>query len=780
MLALDRPLGVVADLALFGDHANADRVYYIPTRPRLARVGTGSELSFVKFRSSDAAEGGVGLLSFTTELVATDEQLERAKDHLVDQGVSQPVLAQVPWLSGKAFFAAALEEGDGFVEKLLGEITPDLVAANRATFSILLGEEGARLVEALLDVEGPNPLGVRYELEYAGLRPAFDVRLRADYSRVYEELSWGFEIGVAYDGVGVRAGVESATQKLVESGAIQVEVLHFTDDADLQGRVDQAIQWFQDKILEDFFESSIQPPARENLLQRAIDAATALGAASLDEALADDSIASRLAEELGISTDFLGALGQGAGGQGGASASESSFALKLQFTYRDIKQEELKTITLDWSEARAERRTAAPQGLLSNFGAAPQIIEAEDSGEFWDRLEVTVRPLGDFETLGVDRLVVQIAYPDEDAPRTAMSPPATFEAGQSDPKKFAAWTDGGPLSYRTNTEVHFRDDGPWPGPPVFVSPWATRQSLDLAVHPLSEVPRLEIELSPGTVDFAETTQVQVDLRIEGHPVATHMLTEAEPTATFRRRFEAAEGDDEPGDEEIADSPSTPLVEARMTWFLSDGGRVEGDWSLVEGTTLLVHGPWRSRRTTRVFPLLPDDFIEALVTLTLSDGGRSRDAELRFQPGERRTKAVTLPSLEEEPPPVQVNVLVIRGDGSVFTGQPFETSDPVVMVRDREGDHRQVGVRLLAGQQLADHGLMAVQVQLLGDGDEVLDAVVFTESQREPGILLAPIGEDGAATVRYRVVRYAPNGSAASGEVEETTAAELLVPAVAPA
>lgn len=775
MLALDRPLGVVAGLALFGDHADEDRVYYIPTRPRLARVGSGNELSFVKFRPSDATEEGVGLLSFTTELVATDEQLELVADHLVDQGVSQPVLAQVPWLSGKAFFAAALEEGDGFVEKLLGEITPDLVAGNRATFSVLLGEEGARLVEALLDVEGPNPLGVRYELEYAGLQPALDVRLRADYSRVYEELSWGFEIGVAYEGVGVRAGVESATQKLVESGAIQVEVLHFTDDADLQQRVDQAIQWFQDKILEDFFESSIQPPARENLLQRAIDAATALGAASLDEALADDTIAGRLAEELGISTDLLGALGQGGGGQGGASASESTFALKLQFTYRDIKQEELKTITLDWSEARAERRTAAPQGLLSNFGVAPQIVEAEDSGDFWDRLEVNVRPLGEFTSLGVERLVVQIAYPDEDAPQTTMSPPATFESGQSDPKRFAAWTNGGPLRYRTNTEVHFRDDGPWPGPPVFVSPWVTRDSLELAVHPLSEVPRLEIEVSPGTVQFAETPQVQVDLRIDGDPAATHMLTESEPTATFRRRIETVE----PGAEEAEDARPTPLVEARMTWFLSDGGRVEGDWNPVEGTTLLVHNPWRSHRTTRVFPLLPDDFIEALVTLSLSEGGRSRDAELRFQPGERRTKAVTLPSLEEEPPPVQVNVLVIRGDGSVFSGQPFETSDPVVMVRDRDGDHRQVGVRLLAGQQLADHGLMAVQVQLLGDGDETLDAVVFTESQREPGILLAPVGEDGAATVRYRVVRFALNGSAASGEVKESNESELLVPAVAP-
>ena len=115
MLALERPLGVVSDLALFGDHADPKRVYYIPTRPQLAREGSSQELAFVKFKEIDAADGGVGLLSFTTELAVSDQQLEKAKDHVVRQGIPEPLFAQVPWVSGKAVFAAALAEGDGFV-----------------------------------------------------------------------------------------------------------------------------------------------------------------------------------------------------------------------------------------------------------------------------------------------------------------------------------------------------------------------------------------------------------------------------------------------------------------------------------------------------------------------------------------------------------------------------------------------------------------------------------------------------------------------------------------
>jgi len=767
MLALDRPLGVTADLALFGDHADKDRVFYIPTRPRMARAGDGDELTLVKFRGANAAEsGGVGLLSFTTELRATEAELEQARALAVDQGISEPRLVQVPWLGGKAVLAAALEEGDGLVEKLMGETTPDLAGTNRAVFSALLKEDGASLIEALLNADVPNPLGVRYELEYAGLRPALDVRIRADYKRVYDELSFGFEIGAAYEGVGVRAGMESATQKLRESGAIQVEVLHFTDDADLQARVDEAVKWFQDRLLEDFFKTRIQPPVREDLLTRAVAAATAMGAAGLEEALADEGMAERLGEQLGVSPDALGSLAQGAGGQiTAASPGGSAFALKAQFTLRDVHQEELKTVTLDWTEARAERRTAAPQGLLSGMSVQPNIVEADASDDFWDRLRVRVRPLGNFENLGVRRLIVQLAYPNEDSPTEQES--FTFEDGEDEPKQFAAWTDGGPLKYRVKTQTHFEDEGPWPGPAIYESPWRLSDSLDLSVHPLSDVPRVELEVSPGGAKFEETPQVQIDVRAGDLPIATTKLTADQPVAIVRRRFDAAPN----GDHGV-----TVDLTAKPTWFLADGSRAEAEREPIEGTAYLVPAPWRSRRTVRVFPLLPEDFMEAVATLTMTEGGRSQSSVVRFSPGERAGKSVELRSLAEQAPPVRVDVLVIRGDGSTFMGAPFHTSDPVVMVSDREGALRRITLRLLAGETLAEHGLMAVQVELVDESDAPIDGVVFTESNREPSMLLWPVDPE-RPKVRYRTTRYSLAGKASVGEVEESSSATLLIGAV---
>jgi hypothetical protein len=145
----------------------------------------------------------------------------------------------------------------------------------------------------------------------------------------------------------------------------------------------------------------------------------------------------------------------------------------------------------------------------------------------------------------------------------------------------------------------------------------------------------------------------------------------------------------------------------------------------------------------------------------------------FAPGERKAKVISMPSVEDVAPSLSVEAVVVRGDGSVFIGVPRTFADPVWVVRDRDGDFRMVSVRLLAGARLADHGVMAVRVQLLDSEQAEIDAVTFTESRRDAGSLLVPI-ELG---VVYRVTRYGLDASAQVGGVEESLSSEILIPVV---
>ena len=168
---------------------------------------------------------------------------------------------------GSVRLSTTRQEGEGaatsgvsFFEEVMGASSPSLVGDNRAVFSLVLSQEGSTLVERSLE-GGFSPVGVVYELSALALRPAFQVRLVAEYSRVYEhfEVQVGLRARVGRTATAVEIG--DAYQRLVEEGAIHVEVLEFTDDADLKARSQAALEWFKGEVTKEFFQTALQPPS---------------------------------------------------------------------------------------------------------------------------------------------------------------------------------------------------------------------------------------------------------------------------------------------------------------------------------------------------------------------------------------------------------------------------------------------------------------------------------------------------------------------------------------
>ncbi|HEX9781468.1 MAG TPA: hypothetical protein VGA56_01905, partial [Opitutaceae bacterium] len=395
MLYLDSPIGLINRLMIHRDHENPNLLYFVPERPRLARNDGVPEFVFMKFRrditdnrdfDADKDSLGGGFLSFTVDLSVDDKQLESVKRDLrkfLPAG-GQVQLAPIQFRKGSVRLSIAENETEGeqaatpaeaqrgfrLYEKICGTTKPSLFGNNRATFSVLVGREMATLLEAGLR-SGISPFGVIYDLEFLGLRPAFNVKVTAQYSRVYTHLETEFGARGQIQVVSLAAEIAAAFQKLRDDGSIKIEVMNFTDDEDLRKQADDAFAWFKTQLLEDFFDTALQPPSfmtrtpgsggllgqLQSLLgslaapQAAASVVPQRGAPTTESPTSADPAtgqqsgvpAAGSVNQAAAGTAGGGAVAAGGGGAGGSSLSPFQIAFSLKM----YRQEELKTRTFE-------------------------------------------------------------------------------------------------------------------------------------------------------------------------------------------------------------------------------------------------------------------------------------------------------------------------------------------------------------------------------------------------------------------------------------------------
>lgn len=788
MLALDKTFGPFGDLAVWGDHEAPSLFYYFPNTPRLARGEAGPELSFIKFRrdlSEAVAEGqnlGGGLLSFTVELRASEDDLTLARKELSKLGIESPTLSPLPIRAGKAVLVLAGGGPDTpaggltLFESILGETTPSLFGSERALFSLKMpNHESAELVAGMLRGQGPIPMGVRYELEHLGLRPAIAARIVAHYDRIYHEMKTQFGVGVAYNNIGVEAEVGVAVQRLREIGALEVEIFEFTDEGDLRARTEAVLREFQENLTRTFFRSSLPPPpgAADKVLDAVLTAARQLGAATLGDALqrsgAVDSIASMLGLPPAAVRDMLRQNSdRSTDGQG----SGPPFQLKVAFSFKETDASELKTQVLDYRIAAAEKRILAPQalldGLLQPGEPLPTFEEVDLASAFFQRLTVRARPAEGNEAIGVDKLVLHLEHPAErpEGEPAAASKSVIFEKESDPPVVFSAWLTGGQSPrYRYRMEAFFRHDAAYRGRDVAMEgPWVASEARELVATPAAFVDFVAVEIRTTGIDFRDVAELNVLVTYgEGDDAisATATLNEANKTATLRFRLSRTGG---------------RSARRKITWFLTSGLRVDGAEEPFDGDVVLCPGPFQGKRDLRLVPLLPPGFLDCAVIVRHAEEGYQKEEAVTFAAGENKAKVVSLPTLSSHAGPVEVTTFVTRGDGSFYQGPPQQVDAPVVVVTDRESPARRVSVELVAGSKLSELGLAAVKVELLDTTDGVLDALLFTESRRTPVTWVVAEPPDAEFSYRYRVVRFLADGTAVAEEPRSAASTTLLIPA----
>ena len=226
------------------------------------------------FDPDEADALGGGLLAFTVDLGVSEDVLDDTRRELrgrddVDGDVN---LVPVQFRSGSCRLSITKDAADSesaaeneprglnFFEEVYGASKPSLFGFNRATFTVILSQEGATLFEAALKA-GISPIGVLYDLKFLALAPAFNVKITADYKRIYTHLETEFGARGQIYMVSLAADIGLAFQKLRDEGAIKVEVLNFSDDEDIRNQSKEAFDWFKTELLNEFFQSALQPPS---------------------------------------------------------------------------------------------------------------------------------------------------------------------------------------------------------------------------------------------------------------------------------------------------------------------------------------------------------------------------------------------------------------------------------------------------------------------------------------------------------------------------------------
>jgi len=237
----DDPVLYHRGITVFKDFSNPDTFYFLPPEaPRIARSaeGTGNyALRLVIFRPDldaplpEGMEDGGGFLNLDVDLHVSEELLEEVREEVRRKFGGQGNLVPVPFMSGSVELVllgtTRDDEGGPFVRKIAGSAVPSLYGSQRAAFSVVLDRNGAALMKQVIEEGGATMALAIYHLTYAGIGPAYNLKITIDFNRVYEKLDLrlgaSVSVGSGKSSFVGKAGFHLLMEELKEDRAIVVE-----------------------------------------------------------------------------------------------------------------------------------------------------------------------------------------------------------------------------------------------------------------------------------------------------------------------------------------------------------------------------------------------------------------------------------------------------------------------------------------------------------------------------------------------------------------------------
>lgn len=551
-------------MTLFPDEASDNVFHYLPNTPHIAKMQDGTpgiKMWVYRENFDDIADDDpeavafLGLdvdVSWDSELVKEAAQKIRLEDSLTEAPQMSPIFftkgstklmlldAQTP----DADDAAPGEEAQPtkFVTSILGGGPPALYGDNRAIFQASLSKKGAAALSGALD--GMTPIGVVYSLTFAGLQPAFNIKAKVDWQKVYDHFSSEENLNLFF----YEKNIQESIDKMVENKTIELDVTIRGIGADaMDAERKQAMDSIRQLIFEKFFEATFE---RE----------TATG-----DSTADDIV------------------------DGLTHLAKNSFTFGVGYTYRQkkVKIEELRSLNIDWSVRRASERTIFPQAhmhtMLDEWGlTSDDLIQVIDGGDaLWKVQPFEVIAAAAWETDSIVAVTVDVEYDDADS-GTTHSFTAMLQK-DDDRHTHRDWMDRTSGSaFRYKYEVVFSPDGiAGPRPKVNTGDeWREHTGTALILHPRELYEKVQLEIAAlANFPFDRWPAVQAVVRYSDDTGFEHfedaLITAANRTLETNFRVDAG---------------VDGTRELRLSYIGANGERVDTEWMPMENDQFAIEDP----------------------------------------------------------------------------------------------------------------------------------------------------------------------------------------------
>jgi hypothetical protein len=609
MLSLEGSKTITVDgITIFPDHKDPSQFWYLPGPVNLARRSQDGRASFtcIKYKPAVVQAGvkGGGFLTFEVNLRLDPKLEKKILSKLSSISKGKPKLAAVPFDSGTVQCIALNLQGGGgtsadparpgtfnAVEKILGATVPSLHGDNSAAFSLTLDQEGAIILEKAFK-EGTTPVGVIYNLTFTGIRPSLDVKITADFKRIYNHFSASLTGQYYFIQVGIEAGLE----KLVQDGAIKIEVTNFSSESDRKEKETWALNFFKDNLLQKWFEPTLTPAQLAGgAVQTSNPPPTGSGGGNPPPTGGSGGTPPPTGGAGGSApTGGSGGTPPPTGGSGGTppptggsgnpppptggsggtppptggsgntppptggsggtppptggsgntppptggsggtppptggsgntppptgssgTAGNPAISFKLKF----IQQEELKTLTLQYSSAEAVQRTYAPQGffglLVADLEKNKHFVEVDLDNEFFRVFTVTMDAPIDFSRIGLTSAQLAIDYGNPSDAANNKHGDFIFDAQSRESKQFQVFMNvKRDTQYTYSVQYHFDPASGWEGQ-KFSYELPPQKTVDrtLFVNPFEDLGFLEVRVFPNQIDRGIIQSTDVYLRYQ--------------------------------------------------------------------------------------------------------------------------------------------------------------------------------------------------------------------------------------------------------------------------